>query len=154
MKINGGRSLTKYYCSVSCVLINTADLIICVTYTRRLKVFVWYLCLTATTIIILLNTKSKLLFLFPLLYMTKFEHKKFAELPCMKKRKKGGEKQTNKKHQKTTTATTAEVDKFSLSLSLSLSLSVCVCVCVSLLFVSVCACVCVFACVRVCVRAA
>ena len=62
MKINGGRSLTKYYRSLSCVLINTAHLIICVKYTRGLKVFVWYLCLTASTIIIILNTKSKLLF--------------------------------------------------------------------------------------------
>ena len=62
MKINGGRSLTKYYRSLSCVLINTAHLIICVKYTRGLKVFVWYLCLTASTIIIILNTKGKLLF--------------------------------------------------------------------------------------------
>ena len=52
MKINGGRSLTKRYRSLSCVLINTADLSICVKYTRGLKVSVWYLFLTASIIII------------------------------------------------------------------------------------------------------
>ena len=81
MKINGGKRLTKYYCSLSYVLINTADLIICVTYTRRLKVFVWYLCLTASIIIIYSTQNlSYFSFLFPLLYMTKLEQKKFGSI--------------------------------------------------------------------------